>query len=72
MDSGSISAIASENFPNLKTFTCGFDLSDASGIELNDERNKAKSYQINLQLITMKQFFSRETWKISRTSFMAS
>ena len=43
MDSGSISAIASENFPNLKTFTCGFDLSDASGIELGfDERNKAK------------------------------
>ena len=43
MDSGSITAIASSNFPNLKTFTCGFDLSSASGIELAfDERNKAE------------------------------
>ena len=44
MDSGSITAIASENLPNLKTFTCGFDLSSASGIELTfDERIKAES-----------------------------
>jgi asparagine synthase (glutamine-hydrolysing) len=32
MDSGSITAVASQSFPNLKTFTCGFDLSSASGI----------------------------------------
>lgn len=44
MDSGSITAIAAQNFPNLKTFTCGFDLSSASGIELAfDERVKAEA-----------------------------
>ncbi len=44
MDSGSITAIAAQNFPNLKTFTCGFDLSSASGIELAfDERTKAEA-----------------------------
>jgi len=44
MDSGSITAIAASNFPYLKTFTCGFDLSSASGIELAfDERTKAEA-----------------------------
>jgi asparagine synthase (glutamine-hydrolysing) len=44
MDSGSITAIAAQSFPYLKTFTCGFDLSSASGIELGfDERVKAES-----------------------------
>ncbi|MXP15159.1 asparagine synthase (glutamine-hydrolyzing) [Altererythrobacter confluentis] len=44
MDSGSITAIAAKSFPNLKTFTCGFDLSSASGIELAfDERVKAEA-----------------------------
>lgn len=44
MDSGSITAIASQSFPNLKSFTCGFDLSSASGIELAfDEREKAEA-----------------------------
>lgn len=44
MDSGSITAIAAQSFPNLKTFTCGFDLSSASGIELAfDERQKAEA-----------------------------
>ena len=44
MDSGSITAIASQSFPNLKTFTCGFDLSSASGIELGfDERVQAEA-----------------------------
>ena len=43
MDSGSITAIAAMSFPNLKSFTCGFDLSSASGIELTfDERPKAE------------------------------
>jgi asparagine synthase (glutamine-hydrolysing) len=31
MDSGSITAVAAQSFPYLKTFTCGFDLSSASG-----------------------------------------
>lgn len=44
MDSGSITAIASHSFKDLKTFTCGFDLSSASGIELAfDERTAAEA-----------------------------
>lgn len=43
MDSGSIAAVASRQLPHLRTFTCGFDLSSASGIELNfDERRSAE------------------------------
>lgn len=43
IDSGSISAIASKKIPNLKTFTVGFDLNSASGLELAyDERQKAE------------------------------
>jgi asparagine synthase (glutamine-hydrolysing) len=43
MDSGSITAIVSRQFPFLKTFTCGFDLNSASGLELGfDERVKAE------------------------------
>lgn len=44
MDSGSITALAAKKFPYLKTFTCGFDLSSASGIELAfDERAKSEA-----------------------------
>jgi asparagine synthase (glutamine-hydrolysing) len=44
MDSASITAIASSGFSYLKTFTCGFDLSSASGIELAfDERAEAEA-----------------------------
>lgn len=44
MDSGSITAIASKELNNLKSFTVGFDLSSASGIELAfDERSKAEA-----------------------------
>lgn len=43
MDSGSITALASRQAPVLRTFTCGFDLRSASGIELNfDERPAAE------------------------------
>lgn len=43
MDSGSITAIAATQLPYIKTFTCGFDLSSASGLELAfDERQKAE------------------------------
>jgi asparagine synthase (glutamine-hydrolysing) len=43
MDSGSITAIAAQSYPYMKTFTCGFDLNSASGIELGfDERAKAE------------------------------
>jgi len=44
MDSGAITAEAARAYPNLKTFTCGFDMSSASGIELSfDERVKAEA-----------------------------
>ncbi len=50
MDSGSITSIASTTFPYLKTFTCGFDLSSASGIELAfDERTKAEAMSANFK-----------------------
>jgi len=43
MDSGSITAIVAEKLPYLKTFTCGFDLHSASGLEMAyDEREKAE------------------------------
>ena len=60
MDSGSISAIAAQNINNLKTFTVGFDLHSASGLELTfDEREKAEymsylfktEHYLNLELL---------------------
>ena len=43
MDSGSITAIAANQLPYLKTFTCGFDLHSASGLEMGfDERDAAE------------------------------
>jgi asparagine synthase (glutamine-hydrolysing) len=43
IDSGSITAVASKSHPYLKTFTCGFDLHSASGLELAfDERSQAE------------------------------
>ena len=43
MDSGSITAIVARQLPFPKTFTCGFDLHSATGLELGfDEREKAE------------------------------
>jgi asparagine synthase (glutamine-hydrolysing) len=43
MDSGSITALAARALPYLSTFTGGFDLTSASGLELGfDERSKAE------------------------------
>ena len=43
IDSGAITMIASQLIPHMKTFTIGFDLSSASGLELSfDERAKAE------------------------------
>ena len=43
MDSGSITAVVSKEKRKLKTFTCGFDLHSASGIEMAyDERSKSE------------------------------
>ncbi|HET6896700.1 MAG TPA: asparagine synthase (glutamine-hydrolyzing), partial [Vicinamibacteria bacterium] len=43
MDSGSITAVAARELPYIRTFTAGFDLTSASGIELSfDERQAAE------------------------------
>lgn len=43
MDSGSITAIAASQLPYIKSFTCGFDLHSASGLEMGfDEREKSE------------------------------
>ena len=43
MDSGSITAIASQHVNRLATFTCGFDMSEVTGVEANyDERRDAE------------------------------
>lgn len=50
VDSASITAIASREIPSLKSFTVGFDLSSASGIELAfDERSKAEAMSARFQ-----------------------
>jgi asparagine synthase (glutamine-hydrolysing) len=42
IDSGAIASVASTLHPGLPTFTCGFDLTEASGVELAfDERYEA-------------------------------
>lgn len=74
MDSGSITAIATQQFPYLKTFTCGFDLSSASGIELGfDERIKAEAmsarfktehYEIILKAGDMERCLPKLTWHL--------
>ena len=43
MDSGSITALASKHVSRLATFTCGFDMSEVTGVEANyDERRDAE------------------------------
>lgn len=43
MDSGSITAVASSHLKRLSTFTCGFDMSEVTGVEANyDERRDAE------------------------------
>jgi len=74
MDSGSITAIAASNFPYLKSFTCGFDLSSASGIELAfDERTKAEAmsakfktehYEMVLKAGDMEQCLPELAWHL--------
>jgi asparagine synthase (glutamine-hydrolysing) len=48
MDTGSITAIAKEYFGRISTFTCGFDLSSASGLELGYDERKYSEILANL------------------------
>ncbi len=50
MDSGGITAVASREIRNLTSFTAGFDLSSASGLELHfDERSRAEALSYQFQ-----------------------
>lgn len=50
MDSGSITAVVAAQIPYLKSFTCGFDLHSASGLELAfDEREAAEQMSYRLK-----------------------
>jgi len=72
MDSGSISAIASQEICNLKSFTCGFDLNSASGLEMAfDEREsaeylsyllKTEHYEVVLKAGDMERVMPRLIW----------
>lgn len=72
IDSGAITSIVAKNFKNLKTFTCGFDLSAATGRELVfDERkkaehlsflNKTEHYEVVLKAGDMERIISHLVW----------
>ena len=74
MDSGSITAVAAKQLPYIRTFTCGFDLTSASGLELGfDERNtaeymsylfKTEHYEIVLKAGDMERILPRLTWHL--------
>ena len=50
MDSGSITALAGRQLPWIRTFTVGFDLHSASGVELGfDERKRRRVHVLSLQ-----------------------
>ena len=74
MDSGTITALAARELPYIKTFTCGFDLRSASGIELSfDEREKAEymsyrfkteHYEMVLKAGDMERVMPKLAWHI--------
>ncbi len=74
MDSGTLTALASNQLPYIKTFTCGFDLSSASGLELAfDEREKAEAisalyktehYEMVLKSGDMERILPKFSWHL--------
>ncbi|MDH7500555.1 MAG: asparagine synthase (glutamine-hydrolyzing) [candidate division NC10 bacterium] len=74
MDSGSITAVAATSLLYMKTFTCGFDLHSASGLELGfDEREKAElmsylfkteHYEMVLKAGDMERVLPSLTWHL--------
>jgi asparagine synthase (glutamine-hydrolysing) len=48
MDSGSITAVAGRHLKRLRTFTAGFDLSSASGLELGFDERRSAEFLSNL------------------------
>lgn len=74
MDSGSITALAAKQLPFIRTFTVGFDLNSASGVELGyDERAKAEHmsylfktehYEMVLKAGDMERALPRLAWHL--------
>jgi asparagine synthase (glutamine-hydrolysing) len=74
MDSGSITALAAKQFPYIRSFTCGFDLNSASGVELGfDERAgaelmsylfKTQHYEMVLKAGDMERVLPRLAWHL--------
>ncbi len=74
MDSGTLTALAARELPYIKTFTCGFDISSASGIELGfDERARAEAmsgrfrtehYEMVLKAGDMERCMPRLAWHL--------
>jgi len=74
IDSASITSISAKTYPKIKTFTCGFDLNSASGVELEfDERKKAERlskflhtdhYETILKSGDMEKVMPKLTWHL--------
>ena len=74
MDSGAITAIAATQLPYMKSFTCGFDLNSASGMEISfDERARAEMmsyrfktehYEMVLKAGDMERVMPKLAWHI--------
>lgn len=74
IDSGSITVIAARQIPYMRSFTCGFDLSSASGVELGfDERASAEAmsylfktehYEMVLKAGDMERCLPRLAWHL--------
>ncbi len=74
MDSGSVTALAAKQLPYIKSFTCGFDLNSASGVELGyDERAtaeymsymfKTEHYEMVLKAGDMERALPRLAWHL--------
>ncbi len=74
MDSGAITSVAAKERPNLKSFTAGFEMSAASGLELGfDERGKAEylsnqykteHYQVVLKAGDMERVMKNLVWHL--------
>jgi len=74
IDSSSITAVASEQTRRIRTFTCGFDVSSASGLEVAfDERKaaevicnrlKTEHYEVVLHAGEMEEVFPDLTWHL--------
>jgi asparagine synthase (glutamine-hydrolysing) len=74
MDSGSVTALAARHVPYIRSFTCGFDLSSVSGVELGyDERAAAEHmsyrfrtehYEMVLKAGDMERVLPRLAWHL--------